>query len=193
MSLYVIRLEEITWGSLLVAVTMAIHGVGMLVTLRVTDAIKDRFKESMSIFLSLGIVILASWMIILTSAVEIWVWGEFFVLMGALPNRSTAIYYALVNYTTLDSGYLPLRWHLLISCNGGPANAGVVDRHSLYADRRLSAERAARPQGSARAERHFRRAAIAIARPPSAHFEREAARLQLTRLSLSRRGASATL
>jgi hypothetical protein len=35
------------------------------------------------------------------------------VFMGALPNRSVAIYYALVNYTTLDSGYLPQRWHLL--------------------------------------------------------------------------------
>ena len=123
MSLYVIRLEEIAWGSLLVAVTLAIHGVGMLVTLRLTDAIKDRFKESMSIFLSLGIVILASWMIILTSAVEIWVWAEFFVWMGALPNLSTALYYALVNYTTLDSGYLPLRWHLL---EGLLAMAGLL-------------------------------------------------------------------
>ena len=123
MSDYVIRLEEITWGSLLLAVTMAIHGVGMLVTLRVTDTIKARFKESMSIPLSLGIVILASWMIILTSAVEIWVWSEFYVLMGAMPNRSAAIYYALVNYTTLDSGYLPQRWHLL---EGLLAMAGLL-------------------------------------------------------------------
>jgi hypothetical protein len=123
MSLYVIRLEELSWGCLLLAVTMAIHGVGMVVTLRVTDAIKDRFKESMSIPLSLGIVILASWMIILTSAVEVWVWSEFFVLQGALPNRSVAIYHALVNYTTLDSGYLPQRWHLL---EGMLAMAGLL-------------------------------------------------------------------
>jgi hypothetical protein len=123
MSDYVIRLEEVSWGCLLLAVTMAIHGVGMLVTLRVTDAIKDRFKESMSIPLSLGIVILASWMIILTSTVEIWVWSEFFVLQGAMPNRSLAIYHALVNYTTLDSGYLPQRWHLL---EGLLAMAGLL-------------------------------------------------------------------
>lgn len=123
MSLYVIRLEELGWGGLLLAVTMAIHGFGMVVTLRVTDAIKDRFKESMSVFLSLCIVILASWMIILTSAVEVWVWSEFFVLQGALPNRSVAIYHALVNYTTLDSGYLPQRWHLL---EGMLAMAGLL-------------------------------------------------------------------
>ncbi len=123
MSDYVIRFEELGWGCLLLAVTMAIHGVGMVVTLRVTDTIKDRTKESTSIFLSLGIVILASWMIILTSAVEIWVWSEFFVLTDALPNRSTAIYHALVNYTTLDSGYLPQRWHLL---EGLLAMAGLL-------------------------------------------------------------------
>ena len=123
MPLYVIRLEELAWGFLLLAVTLAIHGVGMLITLRVADAIKDRFKESMSISLSLGIVILASWIIILTSCVEIWVWSEFFVLQGALPNRSVAIYYALVNYTTLDSGYLPQRWHLL---EGLLAMAGLL-------------------------------------------------------------------
>jgi len=120
---YVMRLDEIGWGGLLLAVTMAIHGVGMLVTLRVVDTIKDRFKESTSVSLSLGIVILASWMIILTSFVEIWVWSEFFVLTGALPNRSTAIYHALVNYTTLDSGYLPLRWRLL---EGLLAMAGLL-------------------------------------------------------------------
>jgi hypothetical protein len=63
MPLYVIRLEEVGWGCLLLAVTLAIHGLGMMITLRVANAIKDRFKESMSISLSLGIVILASWMI----------------------------------------------------------------------------------------------------------------------------------
>jgi hypothetical protein len=123
MPLYVIRLEEVGWGCLLLAVTLVIHGLGMMITLRVANAIKDRFKESMSISLSLGIVILASWMIILTSLVEIWAWSEFFVFMGALPNRSVAIYYTLVNYTTLDSGYLPQRWHLL---EGLLAMAGLL-------------------------------------------------------------------
>jgi hypothetical protein len=148
MPLYVIRLEEVGWGCLLVAVTLVIHGLGMMITLRVANAIKDRFKESMSISLSLGIVILASWMIILTSAVEIWVWGEFFVFMGALPNRSVAIYYALVNYTTLDSGYLPQRWHLL---EGLLAMAGLLTLawstgilYTLIEDFRLQALRSRR-------------------------------------------------
>jgi hypothetical protein len=61
MPLYVIRLEEVGWGCLLVAVTLVIHGLGMMITLRVANAIKDRFKESMSISLSLGISTTRRW------------------------------------------------------------------------------------------------------------------------------------
>lgn len=121
MSTYVISAEEVLWGGLLLAVTMSIHGIGMLITLRVTDSIKAHSRGSM--FISLGTVILASWMIIAVSLVEIAVWAGFFLLQGALLNHSVAFYYALVNYTTLDSGYLPQRWHLL---EGLLAMAGLL-------------------------------------------------------------------
>jgi hypothetical protein len=121
MSTYVISAEEVLWGGLLLAVTMSIHGIGMLITLRVTDSIKAHSSGSM--FISLGTVILASWMIITVSLVEIAVWAGFFLLQGALLSHSVAFYYALVNYTTLDSGYLPQRWHLL---EGLLAMAGLL-------------------------------------------------------------------
>ena len=120
---YVVSLEEVLWGGLLLAVTMGIHGMGMLATLRVTDSLKERTQRFKSIIPSLGIVILGSLMIIVTSLVEIIVWAAFFLMMGALSNHSSAFYYALVNYTTLDSGYLPQQWHLL---EGLLAMAGLL-------------------------------------------------------------------
>lgn len=123
MPTYVISAEEVMWGGLMLAVTMTIHGIGMLITLRVTGSIKERAKDSNSILISLGIVILASWMIIITSMVEVAAWGSFFVLQGAQPSHGIALYHALVNYTTLDSGYLPQRWHLL---EGLLAMAGLL-------------------------------------------------------------------
>ena len=113
MPTYVISLEEYTWGGLLLAITMAIHGVGMVATLRVSDALKERFAASESFAVGLGIVILASWMIILTNLIEIMAWATFFVLQGALPNHSIAFYDASLNYTTLQAGYLPRHWQLL--------------------------------------------------------------------------------
>ena len=74
-------------------------------------------------FIGLGIVVLATWLIILTSLVEVVVWGQFFLLLGAQPTSSAAVYHALVNYTTLDSGYLPQEWRLL---EGLLAMAGLL-------------------------------------------------------------------
>jgi hypothetical protein len=61
----------------------------------------------------LGILILAAWMIILINLTEVMVWAGFYVWKGAQPNPFSAFYNALLNYTTLQAGYLPLRWRLL--------------------------------------------------------------------------------
>lgn len=113
MSTYVISLDEGMWGSLLIAITMAIHGTGMFGTLRFIDMLKERFAPMESFLGGLGLVILASLLIVVTNVVEVIVWALFFLLQGAQPNHSVAIYNALLNYTTLQAGYLPQHWHLL--------------------------------------------------------------------------------
>jgi hypothetical protein len=114
MSSYVISLEELLWGSLLVAITMVIHGTGMFWTLRFIDELKERFHPLQESFAGgLSLVILASLMIVLTNAVEVIFWAVFFVLQGAQPTHSIAVYNVLLNYTALQAGYLPQRWHLL--------------------------------------------------------------------------------
>ena len=92
---------------------MAIHGTGMFVILGITDTLKERFEPLESFLGGLGIVILASLLIIVTNGLEVIVWASFFLLQGAQPNHSVAMYNALLNYTTLQAGYLPQRWHLL--------------------------------------------------------------------------------
>jgi hypothetical protein len=113
MSTYVISLEEGLWGSLLVAITMAIHGTGMFVILGITDSIKQQFAPMESFLGGLGLVILSSLLIIVTNITEVVVWVAFFLVQNAQPNHSVAMYNALLNYTTLQAGYLPQRWHLL--------------------------------------------------------------------------------
>jgi len=112
---YVTRVDEVLWGGLLLAFTIAIHGVGMFYTLRVSTALKNRFQQTRSRYpaLSLVILILAAWMIILTNLIEVMLWAGFFVWKEAQPNMFSAFYNAILNYTTLQAGYLPLRWRLL--------------------------------------------------------------------------------
>jgi hypothetical protein len=111
--LFVIKLDEVMWGSLLVAITMAIHGTGMFSILRLVDAIKDRFEPLESFVGGLGLIVLASLLIIVTNIIELMVWTAFFFLQGAQTNHHRAFYNAMLNYTTLQAGYLPNRWHLL--------------------------------------------------------------------------------
>ena len=113
MDLLVIKLDEVMWGGLLVAITMAIHGTGMFSILRLVDAIKERYDPLESFAGGLGLVILASLLIVITNIIEVVVWTVFFFLKGAQTNHHRAFYNAMLNYTTLQAGYLPDRWHLL--------------------------------------------------------------------------------
>jgi hypothetical protein len=113
-ALYVISIEEVCWGAILVAITMAMHGLGMLSILRVNGALKHRLELNPSFTSGLLILILASWMIMLVHLTEVVVWASFFLWKGAFPNHSTSYYFSLNEYTTVGSNFnLPLRWRLL--------------------------------------------------------------------------------
>jgi voltage-gated potassium channel len=121
---YVISLEEIFWGGTLVAITMAMHGSGMLLILRLTGALKQRFEPHPSFKSGLATLIVASWLIMLVHLTEVVVWAGFFLWKGAFPSHSLAYYFSLNEYTTVGSNFnLPLRWRLL---EGMIATAGLL-------------------------------------------------------------------
>ncbi len=111
---YVTSLEEVLWGITLVAITMAIHGCGMIATLFTSHSIRQASEGSPSFWRGGAILILASWMIVLIHLFELIVWAVFFVWQGAMPSASTAYYFSLMQYTTVGSTLnLPFRWRLL--------------------------------------------------------------------------------
>jgi hypothetical protein len=123
-SIYVIRLEEILWGGLLMAITMALHGFGMLLVLRVNHAVTKKLEPNTSLIAGMLPVILASCMILIMHLTEVMVWATFFVWKNTFPNQSIAFYFSLNEYTTLGSNInLPLRWRLL---EGMIATAGLL-------------------------------------------------------------------
>jgi len=113
METYVISADEMLWGGLLVAITMAIHGTSMFSIVRLIGSLKERFSPIESFAGGLSLVVLAALLITLTNVVEVIVWALFMVFRNAQPNHSVAFYHALLNFTTLQAGYLPQRWRLL--------------------------------------------------------------------------------
>jgi len=111
---YATSLEEVLWGIALVAITMTIHGCGMLATLLACHRLKRGPEAPASFARGGSVLILASWMIVLVHLVELLVWAAFFLWKGAMPNASTSYYFSLMQYTTVGSGHaLPPRWRLL--------------------------------------------------------------------------------
>jgi len=121
---YAITMDEIIWGGMLVAVTMALHGLGMLTILRITQGLKQRFEPNPGFASGLVTLILASWMIMVVHLSEVVVWAGFFLWKGAFPTHSLAYYFSLNEYTTVGSNFsLPQRWRLL---EGMIATAGLL-------------------------------------------------------------------
>ena len=114
MTLYVTRFEEIGWGVALVAITMVLHGLGMVWTLRALGGLKSRLGPNVNLAGSLLVLVIAAWLITVSHLVEVFAWAGFLHWKGALPNLSTAYYLSLLDYTTLGCEYdLPVNWRLL--------------------------------------------------------------------------------
>jgi hypothetical protein len=112
--LYVVSIEEILWGGVLVAITMGIHGFGMVTVLRVNNMVKHWLHAKKGLLAGLLPVILASGMILMVHLFEVLVWSSFFIWKGCFTNSSLSIYFALNEYTTVGSKYnLPFQWRLL--------------------------------------------------------------------------------
>ena len=118
---YVVSLLEILWGGILIAITMALHGCGMVGVLRVNGALASRFKPAGTLARSLSILIATSWLIVMVHLVEVLVWAGFFYWRDAVnpntsgsANTSLCYYFALLDYTCLGSNYnLRQNWRLL--------------------------------------------------------------------------------
>jgi len=121
---YIVSIDEIVWGSILVAITLVIHGFGMLVALRFTNAFKTRYELAPSFLVGISNLIAASWIITFVHILEVMMWAGFFQWSHCFENYSTASYFALMEYTTVGSDYdLPQRWRLL---EGMIATAGLL-------------------------------------------------------------------
>ena len=128
---YVTSFEEVVWGAVLVAVTMGMHGVGMLSIVRVIERLKERILQSPSFFRGLSVLVLASWLILVVHLLEVFVWAGFFYWRDAVNTQnagpataSLCYYFALMDYTTLGCAYsLHVRWRLL---EGMIAVAGLL-------------------------------------------------------------------
>lgn len=123
-SLYVTSADEIAWGGILIALTLIIHGFGMLLTIEFSGFYKSRFERHPNFITGIIGLILASWIITSVHITEVMLWAGFFQWKDCFANFSTASYFAFTEYTTLGSNFdLPENWRLL---EGMIATSGLI-------------------------------------------------------------------
>jgi hypothetical protein len=122
--LYVVSVHEIAWGIILVAVSLIMHAFGMIFITRFSTWFDARFDAQATFVGGITGLILASWMLIAVHFSEVLVWAGFFQWKHCFANFSTAVFYALMEYTTVGSDFsLPVDWRLL---GGMIATAGLL-------------------------------------------------------------------
>ena len=106
-------LHTILIAGALVAITVAIHAVGLGIVLsrwaRLHPLCPTRFWPITWLLIRLA------WWLILIHLVEISVWGLFYFWRECLPDAESAFYFAGVTYTTIGYGDLVLKepWRML--------------------------------------------------------------------------------
>ena len=109
---------------ILVAVTMAIHGCGMLLTIHTCTRFRNWTRKFGVLLVGLGPLILASWMIFACHILEVAFWTLFVWWIRAIPDLSNAFYFAILEYTTVGSSFtLPFHWRGL---EGALAMTGLL-------------------------------------------------------------------
>lgn len=97
----------------LVAVTVAVHAVGLTMLLKVftrTSALPPQRFWPVT-----WLLVRVAWWLILIHLIEIAVWGWFYLWQGCMPDAESAFYFAGVTYTTVGYGdlVLPREWRML--------------------------------------------------------------------------------
>jgi Ion channel len=109
---------KIAIACLLVAVTVAVHAVGLAWLL--TSLLKPRALPPARHWPITWLLIRLTWALLLIHAMAITIWGSFYFWEGCLPTFSSAVYFSGVTYATVGYGdlLLPNAWRMLAPIEG---------------------------------------------------------------------------
>ena len=106
-------LSKILIACVLVAITVAVHAIGLAVLLRFLT--RSNMVSPTRFWPVTWLLLRVTWWLILTHLIEITVWAMFYFWQECLPDAESAFYFAGVTYTTIGYGDLVLTkpWRML--------------------------------------------------------------------------------
>lgn len=95
---------QILLGSGILGLCSAVDILVLILTVKALRRIGERFHRHSSETHWGSLMAVAFAAVVFAHTVQVWIWAVSFVLLGALPNFSDAIYFSIVTYTTLGYG-----------------------------------------------------------------------------------------
>ncbi len=99
---------QLGWGSVVLIVCALVHVLMLIGGIRLLTWMGPKcanfgMEVRIAAFLCAALVV-----IVAAHTLQVWIWGVSFILSNAIPDLASAIYFALVTYTTLGYGDLTL-------------------------------------------------------------------------------------
>lgn len=107
-------LHNLALATLMVALTVTTHFVGLLALLRLLRARGSRFRAHESLFGQGALILFVVFGIFAIHTIEIWLYAAAYEFIGAAPDFETALYYSTVTFASLGQGdvILSREWRL---------------------------------------------------------------------------------
>ncbi len=97
-------IANLAMATLMVALTVTIHFFGLVLLLRALRWRGNRFKAHKSIVGQGALVLFVVFGIFAIHTMQIWLYAAAFLVLGALPDLETALYFSTVTFASLGYG-----------------------------------------------------------------------------------------
>lgn len=112
--------EDLVWGSVLLAVTVGVHTFGLIALAEGMRRITEWFRLHRHGFGKSIAMVMTVLGLFGLHGVEIWIWASAYVLLGAISDFPSALYFSTATFSTLGYGDIVLShdWRLFGSLEG---------------------------------------------------------------------------
>jgi Ion channel len=115
--------DELVLSTLMVLVTVAIHGIGLILLSKLlrTEAYEENIRHvpafSMRSLFFTQVLVLSLFVL---HGIEIWLYGFVYVLIGAIPDLATAVYFSTISYAAIGytDVHIATEWRLVGAIEG---------------------------------------------------------------------------
>ena len=113
-------IERLALATLMVGLTVTIHFLGLMALLWILRRRAHHFHKRESWGLQGVAILFVVLSLMLIHTIEVWLYAGAYLVIGALPDLETAVYFSTVSFTTIGYGDVVLsqQWRLVGAIEG---------------------------------------------------------------------------